>query len=216
MRPSVVVLPLSVVLALVGAYLVVASAPKADQPLVSGPRHPVTTRMQKGVDAQTKEPSPDIALTAHTGESWNLKDALKTGPVFAYFILDGCPCSVEAEPLYHRLAKNAEKATVVGIITSKAEIARKWVDMFKTPYPVLSDADGKVAAAFKAERSAYSAIITQEGTIDRMWAGYSESMLQEANRRLAELTGVESKPLDTAYAPQELSSGCSLTEGVGK
>lgn len=218
MRPLTFTLPLSLGLAAVGVFLLVSAQPKQDVvPVASGPKHPVSEKMQADVDAMSRKLAPEVLLTSADGTPWNLGKRLKNGPVFLYFILDGCPCSIEAEPLYHRLAKNFEgKAEFVGVITSPQKVAAKWVDGFKTPYPVACDDKGDIAKAFGAERSAYSAIIRKDGTIDRMWAGYSKSMLEEANTRLAALTEEPVKPLDTAYAPKELSSGCSLTEGVGK
>ncbi|MHC5543574.1 peroxiredoxin family protein, partial [Singulisphaera rosea] len=57
-------------------------------------------------------------------------------------------------------------------------------------------------------RSASVALVSRAGTIETLWPGYSADMLNDLGRRLARLTGVEPKPLDTRDAPIKLAAGC--------
>lgn len=210
-------LPIAAFLAGAGAWLVVNSQPKFDTVEPSGPRHPVTKTMQEDADSKALQAAPMFKLTSTTGSDWDLSEKLKRGPAFVYFILNGCPCSIDAEPLFHKLYElHKDHVEFAGAMPSPQQEAADWKRDAKVPYDVLLDPSAQVALSFGAERSVYCVLINQEGRIDHMWPGYSESMLKEVNKRLALLTGVEEKPLDTAYAPKELSSGCSLTEGVGK
>ncbi len=54
------------------------------------------------------------------------------------------------------------------------------------------------------------AVVDRGGTIDHLYPGYSRVMLAEASERIARLAGVPSVPIDSAGAPDELSTGCPL------
>lgn len=210
-------IPVALAMAGVGAWLVVNSQPSFDSVELTGPRHPVTPEMKEDADKQATKAAPMFVLESTDKSPWSLDEKLKRGPAFVYFILDGCPCSVDAEPLFHKLYENFKgKISFAGAMPSNLTDATAWKKDNGTPYSLLLDPEAKTALSFGAERSVYCVLINQQGHIDRMWAGYSDSMLREANSRMAVLAKVPEPPIDTAYAPKELSSGCSLTEGVGK
>jgi hypothetical protein len=66
----------------------------------------------------------------------------------------------------------------------------------------------KIVHEYKAENSAYFAIISPGGRIERYWPGYSAEMLKEANAHLAGLARVDARPVDVTDAPAEMYSGC--------
>lgn len=212
-----ITMPLAFALAAAGAYMVASSNGVFEPAEPTGPKHPVTPEMQAGVDQMMAQRAPTFALKDPKGKEWDLAKKTKDKPAFVYFVLDGCPCSIDAEPLFHKLYERFKgKIEFAGAMPNAAEAAERWKVDMKTPYDVLLDPEAKVALSYGAERSVYCALVAPGGNIDKMWAGYSESMLQDVNERMAKLLKEEVKTFDAAYAPKELSSGCSLTEGVGK
>jgi peroxiredoxin len=212
MRLFHLTIPIGLALASAGGLLMVSSKRTSDPAVWDGaPRHPVTSEMQEAIDARLEKPAPDCVLPDAQGKSVSLKDLRHEGPVLVYFILDGCPCSDDAEPLFHSLYRHFDgRASFVGITDGDASVAKKWVERTRAPYPILPHPEKSLMKSYGAERSVYCALVRQDGSIERMWAGYSAEMLEEINARIAELLGEEPREFDPQYAPEKLSSGCSF------
>jgi hypothetical protein len=162
--------------------------------------HPVTARMQTAAGATTGRSARPLP-----GAAWGR-------PTVLIFIKEGCPCSEAAETCFRRLfAAYGDRASFLGVIDGGPSEARQWVVRHQTPYPVLADPDLAIIRAYGAERSAYTALIANGGTIDRLWPGYSAGMLRELGARLAKAEGVAEVQLDVGDAPVELTSGCSFS-----
>lgn len=192
------------------------SQPNSD-PVVSGPRHPVTDKMKKVSDAFSKVKAPDFAAESlDTTETVKLDDLLAVGPVVLYSILDGCPCSTDFEPIANALQKRyGDKAGVVGLFTDVREKADKWAADHSTSHVILLDADKKIVKLYKQERSVYVSLIAKDGSIVKSWPGYSADMLIELDGLVQKDAGLKLEKLDTAYAPKEPASGCQIFVGEG-
>lgn len=177
-------------------------------------KHRVTPAMLAATDAMTARTVPPLTARGTDGESYDLAEIAGRGPLVLVFIKDGCPCSVDAQPFFDRLhAAYGREARFLGVIDIDADGARAWGQRNRTTFPLLIDADLAIARAFRAESSAYMAVVARGGAIDHLYPGYSESMLAEAGARIARLAGVEARPIDAAGAPEELSTGCPF--GLG-
>ncbi|MBW7927431.1 MAG: redoxin domain-containing protein [Fimbriimonadaceae bacterium] len=197
---------------LVGCAEAPPPEPRAANPVEAAkPRHPVTNEMWQDAEKAAGQPAPVFEAKDANGATHSLATLTGGKPLALYFIKDGCPCSVDVEPLYQRMAaKFGDKVRFAGVINGDAEIAKAWLAKMETPYPVLLDPDIKVVKEYKADRSVYLLVIGPDGNIVRMWPGYSQTMLSELNATLAKMTGTEETPFDAAYAPREPTSGCSF------
>jgi peroxiredoxin len=203
-------IPFSVFLAGSGAVMVyLANAQPA--PPVTPTRHFVTDDMEKLAAEWSNRVAPLHNAKEADGKEFNLAEALHNGPVFVMFIQDGCPCSIDAEPLFHRLYKNwAGKASFIGIIDVDQAKAAKWAKMNAMPYPIIPDPDKKLIHSFKATSAAFSALLTSDGKVEKMWPGYCQSYLKEMNSLIAKQLGDPVPALDTAYAPVKKTAGCAF------
>ena len=133
-----------------------------------------------------------------TDESlYDIKELTKDGPVVLVFIKDGCPCSEAAQPFFNLLFDAYGKhARFFGIFDGDVTVARKWAKHNLVGFPILSDPDLRTVHEYKAENSAYVALIAKGGRIEKLWPGYSAEMLADAAARLARLTGFIAKPID--------------------
>lgn len=163
--------------------------------------HPVTQWMTDAADAAAGRPLPPIPGF----------DPAR--PAVVLFILPGCPCSEEYEPLTQRLATHiGPRAQVIGVIAGTAEEAAAWQRRFRTPFPVVPDPDPSLARGMGAERSAYTALVLDGKTIHRLWPGFSAEMLREVADRLVGATDGEAGRFDATGAPDRLTSGCPLLD----
>lgn len=173
--------------------------------------------MREDAEAMARKPAPDFKLPDLEGKLWTRDEAQEGKPTLIYFILDGCPCSTDAEPLIQSLRKTHDgRINFVGIIDTPAEKSRKWVKDHSTKNLVLISDDATVMQAYEAPRSVYSTLVDAKGRIIKQWPGYSKRILTEMNAEMAKASGVPAPKFDTAYAPLEDSSGCSFELGVGK
>ncbi|WP_422929730.1 redoxin domain-containing protein [Singulisphaera sp. PoT] len=188
-----------------------ASTPSEDQTVIitSGTKHAATPEMIAGTRALESRPAPTFQAGSADGKSYSLQDLSRQGPLALIFIKDGCPCSVAAEPYYNRLHDAyGSDVKFFGIIDGDREVAQKWARENQVEFPVLCDPDLKIVREYKAENSAYFALVAPGGKIEKYWPGYSVNMLKEANERLARISGREMKPVYVTDAPDELYSGC--------
>jgi peroxiredoxin len=207
-------LPLGGLLAASGIWLIAAAShasPSVGTSPSSGtePRHPVTRDMAVETAAMAGKTAPDFKLSDSKGKDWTLAGLSQGKPVYLYFILDGCPCSTDAEPLFHELYKRYKgQISFVGVIGSDQQTAIRWAKAHEMPYTILADPKLEAIKAYRAKHSVYNVLITPDRKIDTMWPGYSQDMLRDVNSRMGAVTGGTPKAFDPLYAPLKLSSGC--------
>lgn len=159
--------------------------------------HPVTRRMQAAAKTAAGRPAPPLP-----GVAWGR-------PIVLFFIQDGCPCSEAAEPYFQRLAAAyGAHVRFFGIVEGEPDVADRWRREHQTPYPVLADPERAIIRGSRAERSAYTVLITADGVVERLWPGYSAAMLRDLGARLADAVGIDQSDLDLEGAPEVLTSGC--------
>jgi peroxiredoxin len=157
----------------------------------------------------TKQIAPAFRAEATDGKIYGLEDATSEKPLVLTFIKDGCPCSEAAEPFFDRLfAAYRDEIRFLGVIDADVSRAKEWAKQNLVPYPILADPESRIVHNYKAESSAYVALVSKDGTIEKLWPGYSAQMLNDASQRLARLSGGEPKPVNTSDAPAEMTTGC--------
>ena len=162
--------------------------------------HPVSLWMSQSANAVSGRPAiPFAGMTADK-------------PTIAIFILPGCPCSEAYEPHTHDLFRaDGTHANIIGIVEGTAADLEAWRQRYQTPFPLVADPDHSVARSYEAKRSAYTVLITNGMTVDRLWPGYSADMLHEVGALLATAAQIPEVPIDVSEAPKSLTSGCVLS-----
>lgn len=182
----------------------------AAQILIEGPpKHLVTPRMLTASAKMQDVAAPGFEAPATDERVYDIKKLTQAGPVVLVFIKDGCPCSQAAQHFFNVLFYEfAKHVRFLGIFDGSVSKARKWAAQYQAPFPLLSDPDLRIVHEYKAENSAYVALIAKGGRIEKLWPGYSADMLTEAAACLSRLTGVDAKPIDVQDAPVEMTTGC--------
>lgn len=221
MKLAFIFVPLGIALAVAGGILFYASmgpapASATEKPYIIGEiRHPISPDQLKAASSMAQRVAPFFKVRDAHGIDVQIGGTGKK-PQFVYFILDGCPCSLDAQPLFNRMYQRyKDKVDFIGVITSERAKAIDFAGMTTLLNPLVCDPDCRIARAYKAPQSTYSAIIRPDGTIERLYPGYSQAFLHDINRRLALLTGVKETPFDAAYAPDKPTSGCYLYASNG-
>ena len=212
-------IPIGCLLACLGGLMWVQARARSEMPYYSSadgissqPRHLVTAQMIAETDAKRNALEPSLETKDVTGALVELASHDATRPQFVYFVLDGCPCSYDAEPLFHDLFKQFKGAIdFVSVTNATLEKAKHWRSDLSVPYPVISDADETIIHKYGAVASTYSILIAKDGHIAKMWPGYSKGLLLEMNSLMTRLAGVPEKPFDTKYAPTVKATGCAFS-----
>jgi peroxiredoxin len=172
-------------------------------------KHRVTVDMLASTATMTEKSAPSFRLRATDGTTYALDELARETPVVLAFIKDGCPCSTDAQRYFNRLHEAyGHEIRFLGVIDVDPDKARAWGQQNRTTFPLVTDPGLGVMRDYKADSSAYVAVIAKGGAIDRLYPGYSESMLAEISDRLARLAGIPPRPIDASGAPDELSTGC--------
>jgi hypothetical protein len=186
---------------LYSTLLLVAAAVALLAAVLIQPRagHPVTLWMSQSANAVSGRPA--IPLPGMTAGK----------PTIAIFILPGCPCSEAYEPHTHDLFRAyGTNANIVGVVEGTAEDIEEWQQRHQTPFPLVADPRYSIARSYEAKRSAYTVLVTNGQTVDRLWPGYSGDMLREVGSLLATAANIPEVPIDVSDAPKSLTSGCVL------
>lgn len=174
--------------------------------------HPVDAAMQADADRMAGQPTPDFSLPATDGRTWTPDDLVADGrPALVYFINSDCPCCVDAGPYVERLHQAyGDVARVVGLIDADAEKSAAWAKANGMTFPLIQDPGLATIESFGARSGVYIAIVAPDGKINRLYPGYSQTLLGEMGGRLAELAGATPKPFDVTGAPERPTSGCAF------
>ena len=198
---------------LVAAVAVVAAGAAGVVKYCPFGKHTVTRTMLRDAGEEAGRPAPPFVARGGDGATYSLATLTRGTPLALVFIKDGCPCSVAAEPYFQRLYHLYRgRLRLVGVIDGDAAVARAWAREQKSPYPILTDPDLAIARAYGAKGSAYVALVTPAGRVERLWPGYSQSMLRQLGARAAALAGVAERPFDAAGAPAKLFAGCRFLD----
>ena len=178
--------------------------------IIEGPqKHVVTPEMLEATEKMAQKEAPVFRAEATDGKSYSLEELTTGGPVLLAFIKETCPCSRAAEPFFNRLHDAyGSNVSFFGVIDGSVDTGRSWAKENHVRFPILSDPDLKMVHEYKAESSAYVALIAKGGKIEKLWPGYSIEMLREASERLARLAGTDVKTIDATDAPTEMTTGC--------
>jgi peroxiredoxin len=172
-------------------------------------KHYVTPAQLAESGALTDRKVGSFSAVAHDRNVFAWSGMSGTRPLVLVFIRRGCPCNVELEPFFHRLAgRYGDVAEFAGVIDAGADAAFAYATANKTPYRVLADPDRAIIDQFEAKNGGYVALLRPEGTIDTLWPGCSAEMMRELGRRIAELGAVTERSIDVAGMPGALTTGC--------
>jgi peroxiredoxin len=209
MRLSSLSLIAAAVLSAAGFGFVLASRPKTAAELE--PRHPITDQMRREAATRTDSAAPTIAAVDTEGDKVDLASLTRDGPAFLIFIMDSCPCSLEAQPFFQRLFEAfGERVPFIGITDGTEDQGREWKAHFQMTFPLISDPKKDLMKAFGAKHSAYSALIGKGGTILRLWPGYNQSILQDMKAAISNEAALPEPRLKIDDAPTKPTSGCAF------
>jgi peroxiredoxin len=207
MRLSSLSLIAAGILSAAGLGLVLAARPSSSPE--PEPRHPITDAMRREAATRANSSGPTIDAVDTEGDRVELAKLAATGPVFLIFIMDSCPCSIEAQPYFQRLYDGfGQKVPFVGITDGNLAQGKEWKAHFQMIFPLISDPKKELMKAFGAKHSAYSALVGKGGRVVQLWPGYNQSMLTEMKAAIAREAGLAEPAVDVAEAPTKPTSGC--------
>ena len=220
MRPLLITVPIGCLLACIGGLLWVQAKARSEMPyststdiVTNQPRHLVTAKMSAETDAKLGKLEPTIIAPDVNGKPVTIGSHDAERPQFVYFVLDGCPCSFDAEPLFHDLYKQFKGVVdFVSVTNGDLAKAKLWNSELSVPYALVPDPKEEIIHEYGAKAAVYSVLIAKDGHVAKMWPGYSKALLKEMNALMAKLSGVSERPFDTKYAPNVKATGCAFSD----
>ena len=210
MRLLKVTIPVGLLIGAFGVILWLRARPAEELPTIP-PTHAVSEKMETVTKSWARRRAPAIKKNDATNNPFDLSSRLVRGPAFVYFIKEDCPCSVDAQPLFNHLRqKFGEKVSFVGVIDVDRVAARKWAERNSMKDVLIPDSKLEIIKGYKASNSTFSALVLPDGTIEKMWPGYSRDYLLEMNKLISQALGEAETTFDTMYAPAARTAGCSF------
>jgi len=214
MKAYFITAPLGALLALAGIAMV-KSAPSID--ILDGAsaaiptRHPVTEEMKKAAASLKRTPAPLLTAKDYLGNNYQI-DILKQGyPTLLIFIKSGCPCSIDAQPIFNNIAAAyGPHARFIGIYDGDSTDAKAFAEFNKVTFPIITDEKNAWVKAYKMVASASMALVDGKGQIVEVWPGYSQSIMRQSNFLLGTLTDQGPQEFDYSKAPKDLTAGCAF------
>lgn len=180
------------------------------QPYAIPTRHPVTPEMEKAAAALKRTPAPKFMLTDHDSHQVGTGDLQLGKPSVLFFIKDGCPCSIEAQPVFNSLAKAyGGDAQFFGVIDSDTQAATAFVQANIVPFRMICDPKKGLMKGFQIQASASMALVDGKGQIVQIWPGYSQETMRQLNFLLGTLAKTGPREFDDADAPKTPTAGCT-------
>jgi len=205
-------IPIGIGLCCVGVILALNAKPTDTNTsgIVFGqPRHLVTDDMIRDTAKMSREVAPAYTLNDVKGQPAQVSGTSLPRPQFVLFILDGCPCSIDAQPIFNEFAKHwAGRIDFIGVINDDTKKGREWVSDYRPIFPVVPDPKKEIIGAYKARQSVYCALVSREGRIVKMWPGYSVDLMKDMNEIMAAEIGEKPRFFDTKYVPKLRITGC--------
>jgi peroxiredoxin len=176
---------------------------------VAAPKHYVTPSQLAASNAMVQRVVDDFAITTADGRRLDWPALSGGEAVLVVFIKNGCPCSVEFEPYFHRLFEAYRDTTrFIGVIDGDPSTARRYAETHSVPYPVIADPEERLIGRFAVRNGGYAALLAPEGTVVGFWPGFSQTAMSDLGRRISLLARVAERPIDTAGLPRNLTTGC--------
>jgi len=158
-------------------------------------------------DNKVGKPAPEFSAKGSDGKTHTLKSLTANGPVFLYFIKDGCPINHEMVKYFNELGKAYQgKASLVGVIDGDASTARNWLSQYKAPYTLLLDPSHQIIRSYGAMYSPW-AVMVEDGKIAKVWPGASKAGLTEMNALMAKAGKTKLVSVNLEGAPTRPSGG---------
>lgn len=143
--------------------------------------------------------APDFKLTTTDGGAVWLREALRRGPVVAIFFKISCPVCQMTLPYLERVFKvyPSERFTFVGVSQNDKTDTQAFALEYGISFPLAIDPSDKYTAsnAYGLTNVPTLFVIGTDGSIELASVGWSKADIEELNRRLAKLAGVQPKPV---------------------
>jgi peroxiredoxin len=171
--------------------------------------HYVTPTQLAASGARQDQTVAPFSAAGHDGKLYDGQSLAGASPTVLVFVKKGCPCSVQFEPSFHRLARcYKDQVRFFAVIDGSVADARRYAEANHVPYTVLADPDRTIIKRFQAEGGGYVALLRPGGVVDTLWPGCSAEMMRELGRQISTLAGVDERPVEVSGLPPVLTMGC--------
>lgn len=196
-------------LAAVVAALMAACTPPAEEP-AGEPKtgEPAGETSQAPAPAVASEGAPEFDAKGSDGANHTLASLTADGPVYLYFIKDGCPVNDPNLKHYAAIAEALnDKAKIVGVANMDEARFAAWNGEHNVPFVTLYDPEKTIIGAYGAERSPWVIRVDSDGKIGQSWEGVSAGDLSALEDALVADNGAEDPNLSFPGAPDRTTGG---------
>lgn len=171
----------------------------------------IVFNIQKSTTQTPKEgeTAPTFKATSEQGNTLDIAELTKQGPVFIYFISTTCPVTEEATPYLKKIADAVEPlgGKFIGVVNKGTEETIKWKNIHSIKFDLIPDEQYKIINEYGVKAAPAIAIIGKGGKLIKLFTGYSESIMTEAIQIFASENSKEPPKVDLSGSPKKLQFG---------
>lgn len=161
-----------------------------------------STSFAQGKYLKVGSTAPALSATGTDGKTHTLKSLTKEGPIFLYFIKEGCPVNHRAAPFVTKLyGEYDEKARVVGVYNGSEEAAKSWAKRYGAKYLILADPKLTIIRGYGVPYSPFMIVVGKDGKVTKVLEGLSQKELQTANTLMAAACNAKLSAISFEGAP---------------
>jgi peroxiredoxin len=150
--------------------------------------------------------APHLALPdAAEGTEYDLKDALKRGPVVLGIYKSSCQASKTMFTMLERLhrAYPEDRLTVWGVAQDSPNVSRSFARRTGVTFPILIEGDEyPVSKEYSIEATPTVYLIDQNGRVVWQAMGFQKPAMDELSSKIAELLGID--PVDVTSGTDDI------------
>lgn len=156
------------------------------------------------------KPAPAFSEVGSDGKRYTVKTLTNGKPVLIMFFAAGCPHNVHGIEDMNRLqALLGGSVRLAGMTNLDAKQTKQFAAKHHAKFPILSDPDGKVIAAFGAVGGLDNALVLANGEVVKRWIGYDQATLRQFESELQKAGGPALK-LNIDSLPKDRQAGCAF------
>lgn len=147
--------------------------------------------------------APLFSAPMADGKTTDLATLTKDGPVYLYFVKKDCPVNAKAVSLFNDIYKAySGKANIVAIFNGDADELKAYESDHPMSIPIVMDPKQEIVSKYLVERSPWMIEVQQDGTVGKIWKGYSQQFLGEINDAVAAASKQEPAKVSFKDAPK--------------
>lgn len=160
------------------------------------------TGMRSAGTVKKGDKAPAWSASGTDGKTHTLASLTKSGPVYLYFIKEGCPVNHRAAPFVTKIYNGySSKGTLIGVYDGSVADAKKWQATYGAKYTLIADPELAIIKSYGIPYSPFMVEVGKDGKVTNVLEGLSPKELGAFNTSYSKTVKANTIAMDYKGAP---------------